>query len=269
MLLTSLDEDLKSAQFSAVHQLTHAAFYSPRPWIYEGVAHFAQVLYRERESGREAALDLLGLHRTAVAEAEKAVAVEHLQATDSRSRAKDLAREDSQAKNSLINTSIEEFYRGKAMYVWWMLREMIGENALKRSLAAYRADADTAPAYLQHLIEAESKRDLQWFFDDWVYRDRGLPDFRLASVHSRRMEGTNYIVTLTVENTGDAGAEVQITLKLEDGQVAKKLEVHGKSLGIIRMEAASAPVEATVNDGSVPESDTSNNVYKIGSSAKE
>jgi len=131
------------------------------------------------------------------------------------------------------------------------------------------ADADTAPAYLQHLIEGESKRDLQWFFEDWVYGDRGLPDFRLASVHSRRMEGTNYIVTLTVENTGDAGAEVQITLKLEDGQVTKKLEVHAKSLGIIRMEAASAPVEVTVNDGSVPESDISNNVYKIGSSTKE
>ena len=38
------------------------------------VAHFAQAVYRERESGRDAALDFMGLHRTAVAEAERAVA---------------------------------------------------------------------------------------------------------------------------------------------------------------------------------------------------
>ena len=74
MLLTPLNSDSKLAQFTAVHQLTHAAFFSPRPWIYEGLAHFAQAVYRERESGRQAALDFMGLHRTAVAEAEKALA---------------------------------------------------------------------------------------------------------------------------------------------------------------------------------------------------
>ena len=31
------------------------------------------------------------------------------------------------AGDALINTSIEELYRSKAMYVWWMLRDMIGE----------------------------------------------------------------------------------------------------------------------------------------------
>ena len=29
----------------AAHQLTHAAFFSPQPWINEGLAHFAQALY--------------------------------------------------------------------------------------------------------------------------------------------------------------------------------------------------------------------------------
>ncbi len=58
---------------------------------------------------------------------------------------------------SLINTSIEELYRSKALYVWWMLRDMIGDDALKKALAAYRPDADTSPAYMQHLIEAQTK----------------------------------------------------------------------------------------------------------------
>ena len=53
MLLTPLNSDSKLAQLTAVHQLAHAAFFSPRPWINEGLAHFAQAVYREQESGRE------------------------------------------------------------------------------------------------------------------------------------------------------------------------------------------------------------------------
>lgn len=249
MLLTPLNLDAKVAQFSAVHQLTHATFFSPRPWIYEGLAHFAQAVYKEREDGRGAALDFMGLHRTAVAEAEKAVA--------------EASSPNSGETNSLIHTSVEEFYRSKAMYVWWMLREMIGESTLKQALAAYRSDADDKPAYLQHLIEAQAKRDLQWFFDDWVYRDRGLPDFRVASAYPRKMVGNNYVVTVTLENRGNAGAEVPLTLKMEAGQIIKRLEVRAKSEAVVRIEAASLPQEIVVNDGSVPERDMNHHGYKI------
>src|SRR5205814_605470 len=92
--------------------------------------------------------------------------------------------------------------------------------------------------------------------------DRGLPDFKVASVHPRKMAG-NYVVTVTVENRGGAGAEVPLTLTMVEGKVARKIEVHAKSEAVIRIEAASAPLEVLVNDGSVPESDMSNNVYKI------
>jgi hypothetical protein len=254
MLLTPLNVDSKIAQITVVHQLTHAAFYSPRPWIYEGLAHFAQAVFREREGGRDAALDFMGVHRPAVAEAEKAGAAAPRQTTD--------------AADSLITTSVEEFYRSKAMYVWWMLRDMIGDSKLKQALATYRLDDDRTPAYMQHLLESQSQRDLQWFFDDWVYRDRGLPDFRVVSAHPRKMLGNTYIVTVTLENRGDAGAEVPVTLKMVDGEVIKRLEVHGKSDATIRIETASTPLELVVNDGSVPESDMSNNVYEIELSEK-
>ena len=264
MMLTPLNSDSKLAQLRAVHQLTHSAFFSPRPWIYEGLAHFAQAAYRERESGRDAALDFMGLHRTAVAEAEKALAeAQRAEAQQKGADAADSPVNSSVVDTSLVGTSIEEFYRSKAMYVWWMLRDMIGENTLKKALAGYRPDWDNAPSYLQHLIEAQSKRDWGWFFDDWVYRDRGLPDFRVSSAYPRKMAGSNYIVTVTVENRGNAGAEVPVTLKTEDRQVTKRLEVRAKSEAVIRIESASTPQEIDVNDGSVPESDMSNNVYKI------
>jgi hypothetical protein len=255
MLLTPLNSDSKQAQLTAVHQLTHTAFFSPRPWIYEGLAHFAQAVYREQESGRQSALDFMSSHRTALAEAENALDRKRTQNTE--------------AGESLINTNIEDLYRSKALYVWWMLRDMIGDDALKKALAAYRPDADTAPLYMQRLIEAQTKSDLGWFFDDWVYRDRGLPEFRVAAVYPWEPSRNAYVVTVTVENLGNAAAEVPVTLKMGAGQVTKRLLVRGKSQAIIRIEASSLPREIVLNDGSVPESDLSNNVYKIEVPAKK
>jgi hypothetical protein len=255
MLLTPLNGDSGLARLTAVHQLTHAAFFSPRPWIYEGLAHFAQAVYREQESGRQSALDFIGLHRTAFAEAEKVLDRKRIHNTE--------------AGEALINTNIEDLYRSKALYVWWMLRDMIGDDALRKALAAYRPESDTAPSYLQHLIESQTKSDLGWFFDDWVYRDRGLPDFQVAAVYPWESSGNAHVVTVTIENRGEAGAEVPVTLKMEEGQIVKRIQVLGKSKAIIRIEASSTPQEIVVNDGSVPESDMSNNVYKIEAPAKK
>ncbi len=249
MLLTPLSgDDFRLYQLTAIHQLTHAAFFSPRPWIYEGLAHFAQGLEREQQSGRQAALDFMGLHRTAIADAEKALAA---------------PSQNEAANESLINTGAEEFYRSKAMYVWWMLRDMVGEAALKGALSAYHADQDKEPAYVQRLIAAQSRRDLEWFFDDWVYRDRGLPDFRVESAYPRLTVNGGGIVSITIENLGDAGAEVPVTVRFEAGEITRRLEVHAKSKASVRIEVPSPPQEVKVNDGSVPESDMGNNTYKI------
>src|SRR5207245_11738728 len=158
---------------------------------------------------------------------------------------------------SMINTASEEFYRSKAMYVWWMLRDIAREEALKKALANYRPNQDKEPSYVQHLIEAQPKRDLEWFFDDWVYRDRGLPDFRVESVYPRPTVGGGYVVTVTVENLGDAGAEVPVTLRMEGGEATRRLEVQARSKASIRVEAASTPRDIVAHDGSLPESDTS------------
>ena len=167
--------DSKLAGLAAAHQLTHAAFSSPRPWINEGLAHFAQALYLEHQSGRQAALDYMGLHRSALSAAEK-----EKQTTAPRS--------EDEVNQSLSQSPYdEELYRSKAMCVWWMLRDMVGDPALKKALASYRAEEDKEPSYMQRLIQAQTQRDLEWFFDDWVYRDRGLPDFKVASAFARKM----------------------------------------------------------------------------------
>lgn len=247
LLLTPLySMDPKLAGLAAVHQFTHAALSSSRPWINEGLPHFMQALYVEREKGRPAALDYMGMHRSALDKSEK-----------------ETAQPNQEAARSLINTTDEELYRSKAMYVWWMLRDIIGDQALKKVLATYRPEQDKEPSYMPRLIQAQTQKDLEWFFNDWVYRDRGLPDFKIESVFPRKTLPEGYMAAITVDNLGSAGAEVPITVKFAGGEITQRLMVKGKSNAVIRVEVPKAPEEVVVNDGSVPESKTANNVFKI------
>lgn len=253
LLLTPLaDSDSKLVGLAAAHQLTHAAFVSSRPWIEEGLAHFAQALYVEHEKGRPAALDYMNLHRSALSEIET-------RSTETKS---------DEGNRSLMNTTNEELYRSKAMCVWWMLRDMVGEAALKKAIAAYRPEQDEESSYMPRLISAQTQRDLEWFFDDWVYRDRGLPDFKVESAFSRQNATGSFMVTITLDDLGTAGAEVPIIVKFRGGEIMKRLEVHAKNKAVVRVEVPAAPQEIVVNDGSVPESDITNNVFKIVPEAK-
>ncbi len=248
-LLTPIDNpDSKVAALSAAHQLTHASFTSFRPWINEGLAHFAQALYLEQEKGRQAALDYMSAHRSALNQVEQPTSA---------------PRTEDAVNRSLVNTISEELYRSKAMCVWWMLRDMVGDSALKKAIAAYRPEQDKDPAYMPHLIAAQTQGDLEWFFDDWVYRDRGLPDFKVESAFSRKTLNNTFILSVTVDNLGSAGAEVPLIVKFAGGEATKRLEVRAKDRATIRVETPAAPQQVIVNDGSVPESDVTNNEFKV------
>ena len=245
---TPLSGESKVVGLAAAHQLTHASFSSPRPWIEEGLAHFAQVLYLEQERGRQAALDYMGSHRSALKALESPEA---------------LQKPDDEANRSLLNTFNEELYRSKSMCVWWMLRDMLGDAALKKAIASYKPEQDKDPSYMPRLITAQTQRDLEWFFDDWVYRDHGLPDFRIESAFARKTMTDAYTLTITLENLGTAGAEVPVIVTSAHGEVRKRIEVRAKSKTTVRVEMPGLPQEILVNDGSVPESDTTNNTFKV------
>jgi len=242
-------EDSKLAGINLVHELVHSALPSSRPWVYEGLAHFAEAMYRQEQGGRQAALDFLGLHRAAFLDSEKEVS----------------AAPDKKVGQPLAVTFDETYYRSKAAYVWWMLRDIAGDDALKEAIRKYRAedDNDKAPKYVEQLIEAAAKRDLSWFFDDWVYQDRGLPDFHVQSVHPWKTEKGVQFITVTLENLGDAGAEVPFTIFFEGGEITTRIEVRAKATATTRVELPGTASKIVVNDGSVPESDLTNNVFKI------
>ncbi|MGD0792897.1 MAG: hypothetical protein ABR920_14115 [Terriglobales bacterium] len=250
-------EDSKLAGINLVHELVHSALPSSRPWVYEGLAHFAEAMYRQEQGGRQAALDFLGLHRAAFLDSEKEVAA---------AAQKNVGEKNAEQKNvgqPLAATFDETYYRSKAAYVWWMLRDMAGDDALKQAIRKYRAEDDKDPKYVEQLIESAAKRDLGWFFDDWVYRDRGLPDFHVQSVHPWKTDKGVQFITVTLENLGNAGAEVPFTVLFEGGEITKWIEVRAKGTATTRVELPGAASEIRVNDGSVPESDLTNNVFKI------
>jgi hypothetical protein len=252
-------EDSKVAGINLVHELVHSALPSSRPWVYEGLAHFAEAMYRQEQGGRQAALDFLGLHRAAFLDSEKEVS----SAPQKNVGEKNLGQ-------PLAGTFDETYYRSKAAYVWWMLRDMVGDDALKQAIRKYRAedDNDRDPKYVQRLIESAAKRDLGWFFDDWVYQDRGLPDFHVQSVHPWKTEKGVQFITVTLENLGNAGAEVPFTILFEGGEITKRIEVRAKGTATTRVELPGTASAIVVNDGSVPESDLTNNAFQIGAEPK-
>ena len=250
MSFTPLDtRDKKQVELAMAHQVTHAAFHSPRPWISEGLAHFAQFFVRERQDGRRAAYDYLNANLAALIAAEK-------QNTDN-------AKSSGDAAQSLVATSDDIYYRVKAMYVWSMLRDMVGDNALQAALKNYHAAEDRDPTYVQRLVSMQTKRDLEWFFDDWVYRDRGLPDFKITSAVPRETLNNSYVVAVTVENTGGAGAEIPVTVRATSGEQTQRLFVPAHQKATTRLSVPGKPTEVTINEGTVPETDPSNDRMEL------
>jgi len=236
--------DRKSLEVTIAFMLAHKTLWSPRAWIYEGAAHLAQALTREQQDGRAAGIAYMQQRLTPLTLVD--------------SGAPETAK-----SNSLVNTTSEVFFRTKAMYVWWMLREIVGQRALLDSLQQYDPDADKEPSYIQKLLEKNSHKDLEWFFDDWVYQDRGLPEFTASNGYARPSLQGIFLVSATIENKGGAAAEVPVIVHTDAGDVPTRQRVPAHSKVAVRIEVGSRPIDLTVNDGSVPEADRSDNTTPI------
>jgi hypothetical protein len=253
--------DPRILDISSAHQLAHTHFSSPRPWISEGLAHLMQIIVLERQAGRRAAISSLSRYYPQLSQAEAAASGAG-------------AAGKAEAKGEpLITTNDPFFFRSKALSVWFMLRDMLGDDVLRAALQNYHSEQDNQAAYMQSLLEKPASpgappRSLEWFFDDWVYRDRGLPESRVESAYPRKLLNGTYIVTVTVENTGRAGAEVPVLVSAAAGERSARVIVPAGGKAVVRVPIPVMPTKATVNDGSVPETDTGNNTFNIPTTAR-
>jgi hypothetical protein len=221
------------------HVLTHAYFPSPRPWLEEGVAQFMASVWTEHQLGREAAITQMDNQRGALSLAEPA----------------DPNRD---AGQPLVRAHDPIFYRTKAAYVFWMLRGIVGDKPLMAALQRYDAAADQSSDYFQHVLEQTSGQKLDWFFNDWVERDRGLPDLSIEAVVPSQGSGEdNYIVAVTVANSGTAVAEVPVTVSSADATVTAAMRIEAGGRATHRFLAHGRPKQVQVNDGTTPETEAS------------
>jgi hypothetical protein len=227
--------DSKDLETAMVHSLAHAYFRSPRVWLDEGVAQFLGSLWVEQIDGRHTALEALGASRGALALAEPG--------TPGEANGQDL-----------IHASDIVYYRTKATYVFWMLRDLVGDAQLASALTAYRPADDTSPEYFERLLEKATGKDLKWFFDDWVYHDRGLVDFSITGIFpSHAASADQWLVAVDISNDGFAEAEVPVTVRSQNATVTERLRIPAQGKVSRRVLIGGQPTEVQVNDGTVPE----------------
>ena len=221
------------------HVLTYAYFRSPRPWLEDGVAQFMGSVWMEHQQGRDAAITEMDNQRGALSLAET-------------------ADPDQDPGQPLIAAHDPVFYRTKALYVFWMLRGIVGDKPLASALKQYEAGQDTSSAYFEKLLEQTSGQMLDWFFNDWVNRDRGLPDLSIENITPSRGSGEDsFIVAVTVSNSGTAVADVPVTITSADATVTERMRIAPKSRTTRRFLVHGRPREAQVNDGTTPELEAS------------
>jgi len=259
------------------HALTHAWMSSPRAWLSEGVAHFMGTLWLEKQSGRQKALELLESGRSALALIEPPSPGES-------------------AGQPLSKAISPVYYRTKATYVFWMLRDLVGDPALSAAFRAYDPAEDAAlglgpkpgapgdgssslggysgsGSFEKLLEQASPRHDLSWFFADWIDDDNGLPDITIekvffaspgapshtptASDSSAAPEANAWIVTVDLANSGYAAAEIPVTVRNPDTSVTQRVLVPARGKATQRILIQGRPTEVQANDGTVPETEAS------------
>jgi hypothetical protein len=121
---------------------------------------------------------------------------------------------------------------------------------------------------LQDLLKkAGVTRDLSWFFSDWVNADKGLADLKIVSVFPNAAQGGTYLVAVNVANNGYATAEVPVTVRTAENEVTEQVLVPARGSVVRRLLVTGPPTQVQVNDGSVPETEASEHVTDINSSA--
>ena len=250
LLVTRLrDADAEQLKGVLAHALTHAWMQSPRAWLSEGVAHFMGTLWIERQQGREKALSALEAGRSALA----------------------LVEPDSPGTGSgqpLNQSFAPVYYRTKAAYVLWMLRDIAGDDTLSAALRAYDPDKDrgspTHPTQFETLLEqAGARRNLEWFFRDWVDADKGLPDLTVESAFPSAAESGNWLVAVNLVNAGYAESEVPVTVRNDSSSVTQRVRVPGHGKAVQRILVLGKPTDVLVNDGTVPETEASVHTVKL------
>jgi aminopeptidase N len=230
------------------HAMTHA-WMAPSPyWLNEGAANFMGTMWDDRQHRREHALAVLEDGRGALALAEPP--------SPGEAQGQPLAKATSPV-----------YYRTKAAWVLWMVREMVGDDALRAALQASNAAGGSGKAFEDSVVAAAPGRDMKWLFADWIEADHGLPDLSVEKVFPNAVQAGNWLVSVTISNTGYAAAEVPVTVRSATNTTTERVLVPARGTVTPRLLVQGKPTEAQVNDGTVPETEATVHVMHLDEAA--
>ena len=249
--------DAPPDQLSSVlaHALTHAWMNPSTSWLNEGTANFMGTVWTDKLQGRDKALSTLEAGRHALALAEPASPADG-------------------AGQPLTRAIAPVYYRTKAAYVLWMLRDLVGDDALSAALiefnsaqthgtASSTAGSSESASFQQALKKAAPRRDLKWLFADWIDADHGLPDLTIDKVFPNAVQSGNWLVSVTISNAGYAAAEVPVTVRSATNTTTDRVLVPARGSVTKRILVQGKPTEVQVNDGTVPETQASVHVTSL------
>jgi hypothetical protein len=79
----------------------------------------------------------------------------------------------------------------------------------------------------------------------------------------RETLNNSYVVAVTVENSGSAGAEIPVTVRATSGEQTLRVMVPAHQKVTTRLSVPGKPMEVLINDGTVPEVDASNDRMEL------
>ncbi len=139
----------------------------------------------------------------------------------------------------------------KGSLVLHMLRFVVGDDAFRRTLAAFfqrtRGRAARVDEFREVAEEVSGAR-LDWFFDQWISQ-AVLPDYIVASASTARTEEGEFRTTATIRNTGTGVMPVEVAFGAGEGRVVRRVEVPSRGEAAVVVTTPAAVREVEVDPG--------------------
>ncbi len=203
-------------------------------WLNEGFATYLELLWTEDESGIE------------LAEYER---LGNLRAT---------VWADQSYRRPTVQphyfNSIELFdsnIYAKGSVILNMIRRYLGDDAFFRGLKNYtktNAANNVETSDLKKTFEVTTGKNLDWFFDQWIYRP-GIPEITASYRYNRRSK----LVSLTLKQTQDVEStslfKLPMTVVIDDGSISRHEIFFDKEEDTFTFKADIAPLMLVVDEG--------------------
>jgi aminopeptidase N len=187
-------------EFGIAHELAHMWWGDyvtlsdwPHIWLNEGFATYASALYNEAHYGAGAFAENMAEDAAAYFEYDERV-----------------------GRNPLYNPrelfGVPEYSKGS--WVLHMLRGIIGDDTFFAGLREYARRygyGNASTSDFQQVMEETSHRDLEWFFQEWIY-EQGYPEYYYAWNDSA--SGDNYHVHLEIAQFQNNAPAFTMPLKI-------------------------------------------------------